>query len=137
MLSSPYIITYHAHELNALNIGPGIETCACWMYSDCGPIVEVYYFYDYMCCFCDSICLTMYRLLSRNRSTQFSRHDASPLYISSIPHRQSRTYRENLVLMLPVIHLRVSQSSFEENEQYLRLTSSNLLPSAYCAILKK
>lgn len=45
----------------------------------------------YMCCFCASICLTMNKLLSRNRSTQFSRHDASP--------------RENLVEMPPVMHL--------------------------------
>lgn len=66
-------------------------------------------FYDYMCCFCDSICRTIYRLLSKNRSTQFSRHDASPLNYQRLSHVvYEETNRENLVLMLPVMHLKVS-----------------------------
>jgi hypothetical protein len=74
-------------------------------YSDIpnGPAVPIFL---YMWFFCDSICRTMYRLLSRNRSTQFSRHDASPLSC-----QLARVYEvwvadlENFVLMLPVIHL--------------------------------
>lgn len=53
------------------------------------PLLSTIQFY--ICCFCASICLTINKDESRNRSTQFSRHDASP--------------RENLVDMPPVMHL--------------------------------
>jgi hypothetical protein len=45
----------------------------------CGPAEPDHFSINYMCCFCDSICRTIYRLLSKNRSTQFSRQEASPL----------------------------------------------------------